>query len=92
MNCNLCGERYSSDISWVLFILEVDITQSLDCDKVAELKQVEQDPWNINKFIQMLARRSDYEGWTLIEKFKKGMNSAIRWKLMEAEQSPRSIE
>jgi len=78
MNCNLCGERYSLDMSWVLFILEVSITQSLDYDKVVELKQVEQDPWNIDEFVQMLVRGSDYEGWTLIEKFKKGMNSAIR--------------
>jgi len=78
MNCNLCGERYSLDMSWVLFILEVSITQSLDYDKVVELKQVEQDSWNIDEFVQMLVRGSDYEGWTLIEKFKKGMNSAIR--------------
>ena len=78
MNCNLCGERYSLDMSWVLFILEVSITQSLDYDKVVELRQVEQGPWNIDEFVQMLARRSDYEGWILIEKFKKEINSAIR--------------
>jgi len=65
-------------MSWVLFILEVSITQSLDYDKVVELKQVEQGPWNINEFVQMLARGSDYKGWTLIEKFKKGMNNTIR--------------
>ena len=38
------------------------------------------------------ARECEYEGRLLIEEFKKGMNRMIRRKLMEAEQSSRSIK
>ena len=38
------------------------------------------------------ARGSGYEGWPLIEEFKRGMNGGIRRKLMEAENPPVSIE
>ena len=38
------------------------------------------------------ARESRYERRPLIEKFKRGMNRAIRRKLMEAENQPGSIE
>ena len=38
------------------------------------------------------ARGSGYEGRLLVEEFKKGMNEAIRRKLMEAENQPSSIE
>ena len=37
-------------------------------------------------------RESGYEGYPLIEEFKRGMNSTIRRKLMEAERQPASIE
>ena len=38
------------------------------------------------------ARDSRYEERSLIEKFKRGMNGAIRGKLMEVENQPNSIE
>ena len=38
------------------------------------------------------ARGSGYEGRPLIEEFKRGINGGIRRKLMEAENSPTSIE
>ena len=38
------------------------------------------------------ARGSGYEGRPLVEEFKRGMNRAIRRKLMEAESQPGSIE
>ncbi len=38
------------------------------------------------------ARGSGYEGWPLVEEFKRGMNGGIRRKLMEAENLPTSIE
>ena len=38
------------------------------------------------------ARGSGYEERLLIEEFKRGMNGAIRRKLMEAENQPGSIE
>ena len=37
-------------------------------------------------------RGSRYEGWPLVEEFKRGMNGGIRRKLMEAENPPTSIE
>ena len=37
-------------------------------------------------------RESGYVGYPLIEEFKRGMNRAIRRKLMEAEKQPGSIE
>jgi len=38
------------------------------------------------------ARESGYEGHSLIEEFKQGMNGAIRRKLMEAEHQPGTME
>ena len=63
--------------------------------KAAKLKKVEQGNKTIEKFVQKLrriARESRYKGRPLVEEFKKGMNEAIRRKLMEAKQPPRSIE
>ena len=39
-----------------------------------------------------MVRESGYEGQPLIEEFKRGMNRAIRRKLIEAERPPRSID
>ena len=63
--------------------------------KVAELKRIEQGGWNMEEFVQdfkRVARGSRYEGRLLIEKFKRGMNGAIRRKLMKTENQPSSIE
>jgi len=63
--------------------------------KVAELKKLEQRERTIEEFVQEFkraARGSGYEGRLLIEEFKRGMNRAIRRKLMEAENQPGSIE
>ena len=38
------------------------------------------------------ARGSGYEGWPLMEEFKRGMNRGIRRKLMELENPPTSIK
>jgi len=37
-------------------------------------------------------RESGYKGRLLVEEFKRGMNGAIRRKLMEAENQPGSIK
>jgi len=49
----------------------------------------------MEEFVQefkRVARGSGYEGRFLVEKFKRGMNRAIRRKLIEAENQPDSIE
>jgi len=56
--------------------------------KMAELKRIEQEGRNMEEFVQdfkRVARDSGYEGCSLIEEFKQGINRAIRKKLMEAE-------
>ena len=63
--------------------------------KVAELRKLEQGGKTMEEFVQEFkraARRSGYEGQLLVEEFKRGMNGAIRRKLMEAENQPGSIE
>ena len=63
--------------------------------KVAELKKLEQRERTMEEFVQEFkraARGSRYERRLLIEEFKRGMNGAIRRKLMEAENQPDSIE
>ena len=63
--------------------------------KVAELRKLEQGGKMMEEFVQEFkwaARGSGYEGRPLIEEFKRGMNGGIRRKLMEAENSPASIE
>ena len=63
--------------------------------KVAELKRIEQEGRMMEEFMQdfkRIVRGSRYEGHPLIKEFKRGMNGVIRWKLMEAENQPSSIE
>ena len=63
--------------------------------KVAELKKMKQGGQNMEEFIQdfkRVAKDNGYEGQPLIEEFKRGMNGAIRRKLMETENQPGSIK
>ena len=63
--------------------------------KVVELKKIKQGGRTIEEFVQdfkRTARESGYEGYSLIEEFKWGMNGSIRRKLMEAENQPSSIK
>ena len=63
--------------------------------KVAELRKLKQGERTMEEFVQEFkraARGSRYEGQLLVEEFKRGMNRAIRRKLMEAENQPSSIE
>ena len=63
--------------------------------KAAELRKMEQGRKTIEEFVQEFkraARGSGYEGRPLVEEFKRGMNRAIRRKLIEAENQPSSIE
>jgi len=63
--------------------------------KAAELRKLEQGGRMIEEFVQEFkraARGSRYEGRLLVEEFKRGMNGAIRRKLIEAENQPGLIE
>jgi len=63
--------------------------------KVLELQRLEQKSKTMEEFIQEFrraARGSGYEGRSLIEEFKQGMNGAIRRKLMEAEHQLGTVE
>jgi len=63
--------------------------------EAAKLRKLEQGGRMMEEFVQEFkrtARDSEYEGRPLIEEFKRGMNGAIRRKLMEAENQPGSIE
>ena len=63
--------------------------------KAAELRKLEQEGKMIEEFVQEFkraARESGYKGRPLVEEFKRGMNRAIRRKLMEAEYQPGSIK
>ena len=63
--------------------------------KSAELRKLEQGERTMEEFVQEFkraARGSRYEERLLVEEFKRGMNGAIRRKLMEAENQPDSIE
>ena len=62
--------------------------------KVAKLKKLEQGGRMIEEFVQEFkrtAQESGYEKRLLIEEFKRGINSGIRRKLMEAERPPINI-
>jgi len=64
-------------------------------EKVAELRKMEQGGKTIEEFIQEFkraARGSGYEGWPLMEEFKRGMNGGIQRKLIESENPLTSIE
>ena len=63
--------------------------------KAAELRKLEQEERTIEEFVQKfkrVARGSGYKRRLLVEKFKRGMNGAIRKKLMEVENQLGSIE
>ena len=63
--------------------------------KVAELQRIEQGNKMIEKFVQEFqrtARGSRYKRRPLVEEFKRGMNGAIRRKLIEAEHQPELVE
>jgi len=63
--------------------------------KVAELRKLEQGNKTMEEFIQEFrraARGSRYGGHPFIQEFKRGMNRAIRRKLMEAEHQPETME
>ena len=63
--------------------------------KAAELRKIEQKGKPMEEYIQefkRVARGSGYVGQLLIEEFKRGINSGIQRKLMEAENPPASIE
>jgi len=63
--------------------------------KVTELKRMEQEGRLMEEFVQnfkRVARKSSYEGCSLIEEFKRGMNGSIRRKLMEAKNQLATIE
>ena len=63
--------------------------------KAVELRKLEQGGRTMEKFVQELkkaARGSGYERRLLVEKFKKGINRAIRRKLMEAKNQLGLIE
>ena len=63
--------------------------------KVAELRKLEQEGRTMEEFVQefkRVARGNRYEGWLLVEEFKRGMNGVIRRKLMESENQLGSIE
>jgi len=56
--------------------------------KAVKLRKLEQGGKTMEEFVQEFkraARGSGYEGRPLVEEFKRGMNRAIRRKLMEAE-------
>jgi len=56
--------------------------------KAADLRKLEQGERTIEEFMQefkRVTRGSGYEGRLLMKEFKRGMNRAIRRKLMEAE-------
>ena len=62
---------------------------------MVDLKKVGQGNRMIENFVQefrRVVRRSKYKRKPLVEEFKRKMNRFIRRKLIEAEQSPRSIK
>jgi len=63
--------------------------------KVAELKRLEQEGKTMEEFVQefrKVVRGSRYEGRSLVEEFKRGINRTIHQRLMESKQQPSSIE
>jgi len=62
--------------------------------KIEQLRTIEQGERTCDKYIQefkKVARGSSYEGQPLIEEFKRGLNGAIKRKLVEAEEPPSTI-
>jgi len=63
--------------------------------KVVELKRLEQEGRMMEEFVQKFqraARGSGYKERPLMKEFKRGMNRAIRRKLVKVERPPISIE
>ena len=63
--------------------------------KAAELRKLKQEGRMMEEFVQKfkrVVRGSGYKGRLLVEEFKRGMNGAIRRKLIEAENQPGSIK
>ena len=63
--------------------------------KAAELRKLEQGGKTMEEFVQEFkraARGSEYKEQPLVEEFKRGMNGAIRRKLMKAENQPGFFE
>ena len=63
--------------------------------RVVELRKLEQGGRTMEEFVQEFkraARGSRYKGRPLVKEFKRGMNGAIRRKLMEAENQSSSIK
>jgi len=62
--------------------------------KIEQLRTIEQEGRTYDEYVQefkKIARGSGYEGRSLIEEFKRGLNGAIRRKLVEAEELPTTI-
>jgi len=62
--------------------------------KIEQLRTIEQEERTCNEYVQefkKIARESSYEGRSLIEEFKRGLNGSIRRKLAEAEKPPTTI-
>jgi len=63
--------------------------------KVEQLRTIEQKSRTCNEYIQefkKITRENGYEGWLLIEEFKRGLSEGIRRKLVETEAPPCMIE
>jgi len=63
--------------------------------KVEQLITIEQESRMYDEYVQefkKIARESEYEGWPLLEEFKRELNGGIRRNLAEAESPPSSIE
>jgi len=63
--------------------------------KFVTLRVIEQGEKTCDEYVQefkKVARRSGYKGRSLIEEFKRGLNGAIRRKLVEAEELLTTIE
>ena len=63
--------------------------------KMVELRRLEQGERTMEEFIQefrRVARGSGYKERPLVEEFNRGINKAIRRKLMEAKRPPSNIE
>jgi len=62
--------------------------------KIEQLRTIEQGGRTCDEYMQefkKVARGSGYEGRSLIEEFKRGLNRTIRRKLAEAEELPTTI-
>jgi len=62
--------------------------------KIEQLWMIEQGGRTCDEYIQefkKVARRSGYKSQPLIEEFKRGLNGAIRRKLVEEEEPPSTI-